>query len=68
MQKFARIDIAFNNAGISHTAAVVDHALNFNYFRDYNPTQGRYIESDPLGASCWHQHLWLCKRESSNDH
>jgi len=49
MQKFARIDIAFNNAGISHTAAVVDHALNFNYFRDYNPTLGRYIESDPLG-------------------
>jgi RHS repeat-associated core domain len=23
--------------------------LNYNYFRDYNPVIGRYIESDPLG-------------------
>jgi RHS repeat-associated protein len=24
-------------------------ALNYNYFRDYNPKLGRYIKSDPLG-------------------
>ena len=23
--------------------------LNYNYYRDYNPRTGRYIESDPLG-------------------
>jgi RHS repeat-associated protein len=25
--------------------------INYNYFRDYNPTLGRYIESDPLGLA-----------------
>ena len=23
--------------------------LNYNYFRDYDPQTGRYIESDPIG-------------------
>jgi len=23
--------------------------LNYNYFRDYDPTVGRYVESDPIG-------------------
>jgi RHS repeat-associated protein len=23
--------------------------LNYNYFRDYNPTTGRYVQSDPIG-------------------
>jgi RHS repeat-associated protein len=23
--------------------------LNYNYFRDYDPTTGRYVESDPIG-------------------
>lgn len=27
----------------------VESGLNYNYFRDYNPTLGRYVESDPLG-------------------
>jgi RHS repeat-associated protein len=26
-----------------------ESGLNYNYFRDYDPTTGRYIESDPLG-------------------
>lgn len=25
--------------------------LNYNYFRDYDPTTGRYIESDPIGLA-----------------
>jgi RHS repeat-associated protein len=25
--------------------------LNYNYFRDYDPTTGRYIESDPIGLN-----------------
>ena len=27
----------------------VETNLNYNYFRDYNPTLGKYVESDPLG-------------------
>ncbi|RBH52397.1 MULTISPECIES: RHS repeat-associated core domain-containing protein [Pseudomonas] len=23
--------------------------LNYNYFRDYNPETGRYVQSDPIG-------------------
>ena len=26
-------------------------ALNYNYFRDYDPATGRYIQSDPLGLN-----------------
>jgi hypothetical protein len=25
------------------------HADNYNYFRDYDPSIGRYVESDPIG-------------------
>lgn len=25
--------------------------LNYNYFRDYNPQTGRYVESDPIGLA-----------------
>jgi RHS repeat-associated protein len=25
--------------------------LNYNYFRDYDPMTGRYIESDPIGQA-----------------
>ena len=28
-----------------------ESGLNYNYFRDYDPAVGRYIESDPLGLS-----------------
>jgi RHS repeat-associated protein len=29
----------------------VETNLNYNHFRDYNPTLGRYVESDPLGLA-----------------
>ena len=28
-----------------------ESALHYNYFRDYNPKTGRYIESDPIGLA-----------------
>jgi RHS repeat-associated protein len=28
---------------------IVETTLYYNYFRDYDPTMGRYIESDPIG-------------------
>jgi RHS repeat-associated protein len=27
----------------------VETNLNYNYFRDYDPASGRYVESDPIG-------------------
>jgi RHS repeat-associated protein len=26
--------------------------LHYNYFRDYEPGTGRYVESDPIGLRC----------------
>jgi RHS repeat-associated protein len=31
--------------------ALTESALNYNYFRDYDPTMGRYVESDPIGLA-----------------
>src|SRR5690606_5523046 len=29
--------------------ADIHSSLNYNYFRDYDPETGRYVESDPIG-------------------
>jgi RHS repeat-associated protein len=31
--------------------AVASGRRDYNYFRDYDPTTGRYIESDPIGLN-----------------
>jgi RHS repeat-associated protein len=32
--------------------------LNYNYFRDYNPAIGRYVEADPIGIQKGKNHLY----------
>jgi RHS repeat-associated protein len=32
--------------------------LNYNYYRDYNPVIGRYVESDPLGIEEGTNHMY----------
>ncbi len=32
--------------------------LHYNYFRDYNPSLGRYVESDPIGIKKGLNHLY----------
>ncbi len=34
--------------------------LHYNYFRDYDPTIGRYVESDPIGLTRRDEHCSLC--------
>jgi RHS repeat-associated protein len=29
----------------------VESGMNYNFFRDYDPTTGRYVESDPIGLA-----------------
>ena len=38
--------------------------LNQNYFRDYDPAIGRYVESDPIGLAGRNEPVRLCRRES----
>jgi len=33
--------------------------LNYNYYRDYNPLIGRYIEKDPIGILRGRNHLFV---------
>lgn len=35
-----------------------ESGLNYNYFRDYNPNIGRYIESDPIGIKQGDNHIF----------
>lgn len=30
---------------------VIETGLSYNYFRDYDPSLGRYIQSDPIGLN-----------------
>jgi RHS repeat-associated protein len=32
--------------------------LNYNFFRDYDPVQGRYVESDPISVG-QHARMWM---------
>ena len=38
--------------------------LNYNYYRDYNPAIGRYIEADPLGMFIQVEHLFTYARNN----
>lgn len=42
-------NLSFSNLRFPGQYADAETALNQNWFRDYDPTIGRYIQSDPLG-------------------
>jgi len=35
-----------------------ESGLNYNFFRDYNPAIGRYVEADPIGIERGKNHLY----------
>jgi RHS repeat-associated protein len=37
------------NLGFPGQYADTETGINYNYFRDYNPKTGRYVQSDPIG-------------------
>lgn len=57
-----------DNATVSGTATLnirfpgqyadVESGLNYNYYRDYNPSVGRYLEADPIGITQGENHLF----------
>ncbi|MBI4689534.1 MAG: DUF2778 domain-containing protein [Nitrospirae bacterium] len=40
-----------NNLGFTGQFYDTETGTNYNYFRDYNPITGRYIERDPIGSA-----------------
>ena len=38
----------------------VASCLHYNYFRDYDPAVGRYVESYPIGLKGRDQYVWIC--------
>lgn len=49
---------ATNNLRFPGQYADAETGNHYNYFRDYNPNVGRYVESDPIGIERGSNHLY----------
>jgi RHS repeat-associated protein len=52
------VSTIFNNLRFPGQYFDAETGLNYNYFRDYNPIIGRYVEADPIGIQQGDNHLY----------
>ena len=56
---------ASNNQRFPGQYADAETGFNYNYFRDYDPSTGRYVESDPIGVQGGHNSFLYARANPS---
>jgi RHS repeat-associated protein len=52
------------NKSSSGITSPINPGLNYNFYRDFNPVIGRYIEADPIGIDLGKNHLYGYSRNN----